>query len=125
MAGRAVGPVLIIEDNEDTREVLQLMLSLKGYETVTAGDGLEALSYLRSGGTPAIVVLDLRMPNMDGMAFQRAMRADPRWASIPVVIYSAFPPRDPEGAIGVVRKGATDPDVLLGLIDGVCRRSTH
>jgi CheY-like chemotaxis protein len=123
MGTRPEGPILIVEDNVETRAVLRLILAMKGYETVTADDGLDALAYLRSGGVPAVVVLDVRMPNMDGMSFQRVMRADPRWASIPVVIFSAFPPADAGGAIAIVPKGNVDPDVLLGVIAGACGRA--
>lgn len=123
MGMNAEGPILIVEDNAETRAVLRLILTIKGYDTVVADDGLDALAYLRAGGAPAAVVLDVRMPNMDGMTFQRAMRADPRWASIPVVIFSAFPPADAGGAIAIVPKGNTDPDVLLGVIAGACGRA--
>jgi CheY-like chemotaxis protein len=118
MGGMAQGssPVLIVEDNAATRDVVQLILQMKGYETVTAEDGLDALAVLRTGVTPSVVVLDVRMPNMDGVALQRAMRADARWASIPVVIFSAFPPKDPEGAVAVVPKGKAGPDMLLAAV---------
>src|SRR5258706_7598161 len=123
MGIRSDAPILIVEDSAETRTVLQLILGMKGYETVVAEDGLDALAYLRAGGVPAVVVLDVRMPNMDGMSFQRALRADPRWASIPVVIFSAFPPADAGGAIAIVPKGNMDPDVLLGVIAGACGRA--
>ena len=92
------------------------MLQMKGHDTVMAEDGLDALSYLRSGAEPSVIVLDVRMPNMDGMSFQRTLRADPRWASIPVVIYSAYPPTNPEGAVAIIPKGSSSPDVLLGAV---------
>jgi CheY-like chemotaxis protein len=120
----AHGPVLIVEDSAETRSVLRMILDMRGYETVIAEDGLDALAYLRSGGRPSVVVLDVRMPNMDGMTFQRALRDDPRWASIPVVIFSAFPPQETGGALAIVPKGNTNPDVLLGAIAGACGRMT-
>jgi CheY-like chemotaxis protein len=119
---RAGGLVLLVEDNADTRDVLARVLHMRGYETATADDGLDALAYLRSGGHASVIILDLLMPNMDGWTFQRALKADPRWADIPVIIYSALPPDDPGDAIGVLRKGSTNPDVLLDL---VARASTR
>ena len=116
------GPILIVEDSPETRSVLRMILGMRGYETVIAEDGLDALAYLRAGGRPAAIVLDVRMPNMDGMAFQRMLRSDPRWASIPVVIFSAFPPAEMGGALAVVPKGNINPEVLLGAIAGACGR---
>lgn len=114
------GTVLLVEDNAETRDVLARVLHMRGYPTATADDGLDALAYLRSGGTASLVILDLRMPNMDGWTFQRALKSDPRWADIPVIIYSAFPPDDPGDAVGVLRKGSADPDALLAVIARAC-----
>jgi len=89
---------------------------MRGLEAAAATDGLDALAYLRSGGLPSVIVLDMRMPNMDGSSFQRALKADRRWSSIPVIIYSAFPPERHGDAFAVLRKATTDPDLLLDLI---------
>jgi len=53
---------------------------------------------------------------MDSWTFQRALKADARWADIPVIIYLAFPPDDPGDSVGVLRKGSASPDVLLDLV---------
>lgn len=116
--------VLVVEDNDETRGVLTRILLLRGYEVLAADDGVDALSYLRAGSMPSVIVLDMRMPNMDGYAFQRALKADPRWADIPVIIFSAFPPDDPGDAIGVVRKGSADPDALLALVVRASEKTT-
>lgn len=71
---------------------------------------------------PSVIILDMRMPVMDGWTFQRARKADPRWADIPTIIYSAFPPDDPGDAIGVLRKASTDPEALLSLVAEACGR---
>src|SRR5882762_8420785 len=110
MGQRPRGPVLVVEDNAETREVLVRVLNVRGYETATADDGLDALGYLHSGGMPSVIILDMRMPNMDGYAFQRALKADERWADIPIIIYTALLPSDPGHALGVLRKGSTNPD---------------
>jgi CheY-like chemotaxis protein len=119
MGQRPPAPVLIVEDNDDTRDVLERVLAVKRYHAVTAGDGLEALAYLRSGGTASVIILDLRMPNMDGYALQRVLKADARWEHIPVIIFTAFPPDDPGDAIAVVRKGSVNPEALLALVASV------
>jgi CheY-like chemotaxis protein len=119
----ALGPILLVEDNAATREALDTVLRFKGYETVVADDGLDALAFLRDGGAPSVIVLDLRMPNMDGPGFQRALRANPRWAAIPVVVFSGLLPTEPDGIAAVVPKGAS-PDVLLAAIGAACNRAT-
>lgn len=87
---RSGRPVLIVDDNDDVREVLAFMVSTAGYNVETAADGREALEKLRAS-RPCVVVLDLMMPKMDGRAFRRAQLAEPDAAvrDIPVVCYSA------------------------------------
>ena len=120
---RPPGPVLIVEDNDETRALLAQILAIRGYEAVGATDGLDALAWLRGGGRPSVIVLDMRMPNMDGSALQRALKADPRWAAIPVIVYSAFPPEQPGNALAVLRKATTSPDTLLALIGSAARHA--
>lgn len=120
---RPPGPVLIVDDNDETRALLVQILSIRGYEAVGATDGLDALAWLRSGGRPSVIVLDMRMPNMDGSALQRALKTDARWAAIPVIVYSAFPPEQPGNALAVLRKATTSPDTLLALIGSAARHA--
>jgi CheY-like chemotaxis protein len=63
-------------------------LTLEGFAVVEAGNGQEALAYLRSGAGASVIVLDLRMPVMDGWAFRREQRLDPVLDKIPVVVLS-------------------------------------
>jgi len=77
---RPSAPVLIVEDNYETREVLERILELWGYATATAEDGLAALGYLRGGNPACLIILDLRMPIMDGWALSRELQADPKFA---------------------------------------------
>jgi CheY-like chemotaxis protein len=80
--------VLIVEDSEDHRTLAESFLRKGGYEAVCAHDGAEALRYLRAHATPDVILLDLRMPIMDGFAFLAAQQNEPELAVIPVVIYS-------------------------------------
>jgi CheY-like chemotaxis protein len=117
MAEHPAAPVLVVEDNVEIQGLMKHLLELRGYAAVTAGDGLDALAYLRGGGQASVIVLDLHMPNMDGRAFRRALRADPGLAEIPIVVYSADTPSDQEeGTVRAFAKGSTDPDVLLDTI---------
>ena len=114
-------PVLIVEDNDDTRDVLQRVLQINGYDVVPARDGFDALGYLRSGGRAAAIVLDIAMPHMDGIAFRRVLSAEPRFARIPIIVYTANPHRQVPDVFGVYRKGADDPTRLLDMLADAAR----
>src|SRR6185503_8169000 len=64
-------------------------LEEEGYSVTTAENGRRALEHLRSGGIPDLIVLDLRMPIMDGWQFRAAQKADPVLATVPVLAISA------------------------------------
>lgn len=82
--------VVVVEDDEDIRDLVVELLSGQGFETVGYPDGAAALAGLRRpGADPAVILLDLEMPGMTGWEFRRAQLADPRLASIPVVVASA------------------------------------
>jgi two-component system, chemotaxis family, chemotaxis protein CheY len=85
--------VLIVEDDDDVREFMELLVSSSGYETMTARDGQEALLRMRQR-RPCMVLLDLQMPRMDGWQFRERQLEDPSLARVPVVCITAF--FDPE-----------------------------
>jgi CheY-like chemotaxis protein len=80
--------VLVVDDDPNLVRLMSKFLKLEGFSPVTAGNGLEALSYLRVCGDASVILLDLRMPVMDGWAFRREQRTDPVIANIPIVILS-------------------------------------
>jgi CheY-like chemotaxis protein len=80
--------ILVVDDDDDVRNVLCLVLSAEGYRTVGAADGLEALERLRGAEPPALMVVDRMMPRMDGESLVRHMAEDPLLACIPVAIMS-------------------------------------
>jgi CheY-like chemotaxis protein len=80
--------ILVVDDDAAVVRPLARFLELEGFTTVTAANGLEALKYLRGGGGAAVIVLDLRMPVMDGWTFRREQLRDPVLANIPVVVLS-------------------------------------
>ena len=82
--------VLVVEDDDDVREALLLLLENEGVHAVGATDGRDALERLEAGFRPSLILLDLMMPVMDGERFLRARKADPNLASIPVVVVSAM-----------------------------------
>jgi CheY-like chemotaxis protein len=109
-------PILVVDDNEETRVVLQRVLEIKGYPTVEARSGPEALRYLRAGNPASLIILDISMPGMDGAAVHAELKADPRLSHIPVIVFSGIDARSRvEDVVAYVRKGV-DPEVLLSLV---------
>ncbi|MEU9834847.1 SpoIIE family protein phosphatase [Streptosporangium sp. NPDC048047] len=92
-AAPAAGPavparVLVADDNADMRGYLVRLLRGAGYLVSTAGDGMEALDAIRADA-PDLVVSDVMMPRLDGLALVSALRSDPRTAAVPVLLLSA------------------------------------
>lgn len=85
--------ILVVEDLDDHRELLTQVLLDMGYEVTPAVNGRAALDLMRDGLRPALVLLDLMMPVMDGAKFLVDLRAhaDPALARVPVVLMTADP----------------------------------
>ena len=99
--------ILIIDDDESARSVARTLLENAGFEVAVAHDGRDAPHTLTSmGKLPAAIVLDARMPVMNGQDFLQVLRSYHRFNEVPVIAQSAFP-LDPELARrckGVVAK---------------------
>ncbi len=80
--------ILVVDDDENIRDVLGMILRAKGHKVGEATDGVDALKYLRSRPLPELVLLDMMMPRLDGQAVVEAMRRDPMLATVPVVVLS-------------------------------------
>jgi DNA-binding response OmpR family regulator len=102
------GHVVIVEDDNATREMLAALVAAHAFQPIVAEDGLEALHVLRavrhrSPGTPCVVLLDLAMPRLSGHEFRRAQLADPIIAGVPVIVMSgAVDARPRAAALGAV-----------------------
>ena len=81
--------VLVVDDDERNRRLAVDVLRLAGLRTVEAGTGAEALS-VASAELPDLVLLDLQLPDLDGVAVARELRGDARTAEIPIVALSAL-----------------------------------
>lgn len=81
--------ILVVEDDTDIREALMGVLEEEGYDVVGAGNGREALDALREGPRPALILLDLMMPFMNGWQFRAEQKLDANLSEIPVVVVSA------------------------------------
>jgi DNA-binding response OmpR family regulator len=80
--------VLVIDDDIDIRTLLELVFEQAGFAVITAANGEEGLRAARLA-RPAVIVLDLMMPVMDGFEFRRRQRGDPALCGIPLVVTSA------------------------------------
>jgi len=121
---RPTGPVLIVEDDVDIRESLAEALEDNGIEAAVSADGQQALDYLRHAPEPpAVILLDVAMPVMDGVQFRSEQRRDPTLANIPVVVLSGTSNVDQTG-------GDLEADALikkpfrLGVLLDTIRRYT-
>jgi DNA-binding response OmpR family regulator len=81
-------PVLVVEDDRETRELLASCLKHKGIPVITASNGKEGLERL-AREEPSVVLLDLMMPVMDGEQFRLAQLRDSRLSAIPTILVSA------------------------------------
>lgn len=77
--------IMIVDDDSTTRKILSLYVKQKGFEVVTAENGLEALEKLASEQV-TLIMTDLNMPIMDGLEFIRNLKANPAFAEIPVMM---------------------------------------
>jgi two-component system cell cycle response regulator DivK len=80
--------ILIVEDNERNLKLVRDLLQVKGYETLEANTGSEGLRLVREQ-RPDLVLMDIRLPDMDGSEALAAIRGDPSLAGIPVIAISA------------------------------------
>jgi CheY-like chemotaxis protein len=83
--------VLVVDDEAAIRDTLRQLLEKKGYHVTLAGGGAEALELMRQQ-LPALVILDLQMPDMDGAETLEQIRK--QWGEIPVVVHTSYPEGD-------------------------------
>jgi CheY-like chemotaxis protein len=83
--------ILLVEDDPSIQGAVSMLLEREGFTVTCAGNGREALQMLGAGFDPALILLDMMMPVMNGREFRQAQARDPRLAGIPVVVLSATP----------------------------------
>ncbi len=124
--------VFVVEDDGPVRGVLVEALQATGYRAIGFADGASALESLPDGA-PALILLDMRMPGMDGFEFLSRLRADPRWDPLPVVIVSGLGEEllhaiDAKAAEGLGVAGIFakpfDMPTLLRYVGGIITRDT-
>jgi phosphate regulon transcriptional regulator PhoB len=121
--------VLVVDDEPDIRNLVVLHLARDGFRCRTAANGPEALRAVKSGA-PDLIVLDLMLPDMDGLEVCRRLRSDPASAAIPIVMLTAK--TDEVDRVVGLEIGADDyvvkpfsPKELVARVRAVLRRATR
>jgi two-component system chemotaxis sensor kinase CheA len=85
---------LLVDDSPFFRNLLAPLLASANWKVTTAADGLEALKLREHGRQFDVIISDIEMPNMDGLALAGAIRSDPRWSQVPLVALSSHSSKD-------------------------------
>ncbi len=113
--------ILVVEDSVGVRELERSLLAAAGYAVDTAVDGVDGVAHLH-GEPYDLIVTDIEMPGMDGLALTRTVRATPGWQAVPVVVMTS---RDSEadrragmdaGADAYLHKSDFSASDLLGTV---------
>jgi CheY-like chemotaxis protein len=118
--------ILIVDDSALFRRMLGLMLEREGHQVRSASDGSGGVAAVEAR-CPDLVIVDLSMPVMDGVAFARRLKGDPAWSRVPVVMLTASSEAEDRGAAtaigvdGFVTKPLRSVDVIQ-LVDRLLRR---
>jgi DNA-binding response OmpR family regulator len=80
--------ILVVDDEKDIVDLVCARLKAAGYDTITAYDGEEGLEKARTG-KPDLIILDLMLPKMDGYAVCLALKSDPNYRDIPIIMFTA------------------------------------
>lgn len=120
-------PILVVDDEEDIRELIQYNLIKAGYSVICASSGEEALSKAREA-RPGAIILDIMLPGIDGLEVCRQLKADPSLKNTPIVMASAK--GEEADIVAGLELGADDyvskpfsPGVLLARVKSVLRRA--
>ena len=81
--------ILVVEDHEDNRRILRDLLSSRGYDLVEAEDGEQALA-MAEDWRPALILMDVQIPLLDGYEVTRRLKANPVLRAIPVVVVTSY-----------------------------------
>jgi CheY-like chemotaxis protein len=112
MTKNQCGQILLVDDSSDQQILLRKLLELSGYTIDCTSNGAEALRLLNSCDTlPEVILLDLRMPIMDGATFRKKQMADPRLREIPVVLMTG------DNEIEFARAETNSTDILVKPFD--------
>lgn len=119
--------ILVVEDDADISYVIRFMLEREGFAVEVAGDGRQAEARITTGDPPALAVLDVMLPFVDGFQLLRTIRATAGWSAVPVIMLTA---KSQEGDIvRALDAGASDyvvkpfqPEELLARVRRLVRK---
>ncbi len=112
--------ILVVDDDPNMRVLLRQMLALRGFDVVEAEDGLDALAKVEEA-EPDVVVLDVMMPDMDGITVCKRLRQQPKTANLPIIMLSGkvHPEAIKEGLMAGADKYLRKPIPLADLIANI------
>src|ERR1035437_3252538 len=125
-----LGFVLVVDDEEQNRSLLRDPLEARGYEIAEAENGLQALQKI-AARPPDVILLDLKMPKMDGFEVCRRLKKDPKTAHIPILIVTALSERGDRlmgiqaGANDFLKKPIDIQAVILRVGNAVYAKHLH
>jgi CheY-like chemotaxis protein len=123
------GPVLVVEDDLDSRQMLCKLLERRGWQVEAVENGRRALKFMEMAA-PSLILLDLMMPEMDGFDFIQEMQNQPQWRSIPVIVVTAKEltaverQRLSDRVQGLHQKASFDRQTLLEEVEELIELST-
>ena len=113
--------ILVVEDNDDVRDMMAITLEMEGHRVFTAANGRQALALLDIGIDPRLILMDLMMPVMNGWELRSALQEDPRFKDIPVVVISATGQETVDQLkAGMFLAKPIDVDALLDVVCDYC-----
>jgi CheY-like chemotaxis protein len=118
MSAACDGYVVLVDDEEDTRELLRDLLEAQGFQVATAEDGAKALDVMSTVPRVCLVLVDLLMPVMDGFELLRRLAADPKLSTFPVWVSTSAPEKAPQGVPCLPKP--VDIERLLALVRQHC-----
>ncbi|MEK7393979.1 MAG: response regulator [Fibrobacterota bacterium] len=117
--------ILSIDDSNSIRHAVRKMLEVIGAEFFEGTDGQDGLEVLEKEGPVDLILLDMEMPRLDGMGFLEAVKKDPRWKDIPVIVVSSIAQKErmiraiQEGAKQYLTKPFTSEQLLTKIVDAL------
>ena len=123
MVRRDPDTILLVEDDDATRELYRKALVAASYTVRGVADGLDALQIIESN-PPAVVVLDLMLPRVGGVDVYRELRANPQTRELPVIVVTGADSRESEPTrFQYFLRKPVSPDALVTMVDTALRRS--
>jgi len=117
--------VFLVDDDDELRESISQLLEHESYVVLCARDGREALARMRSISGPAVAVIDLMMPGMDGWKLARTMKADPALSYIPIIVVSSKAGAYVPGADRVLEKPCSAPRLFAAVKELLAAEKHH